>query len=107
VLLQHYWVVIKFLMTVFATIVLVLHMRPVGIVADEAPTAALTAAELGGLRLQLLADAVGAIVLLLVAAILSVLKPPGRTRTAGGCAGAAPGRSATAVAPTSAFAYDL
>jgi hypothetical protein len=79
-LLQHYWVVIKLLMTVFATIVLVLHMRPVGIVAEEAAASGLAGDDLSGLRLQLVADAVAAIVLLLVAATLSVFKPPGRTR---------------------------
>ena len=79
-LLQHYWVVIKLLMTVVATILLVLHMRPVGIVADEAAASGLAGDDLSGLRLQLLADAVAAIVLLLVAATLSVFKPAGRTR---------------------------
>jgi hypothetical protein len=79
-LLEHYWVVIKLLMTVFATILLVLHMRPVGIVADEAGASVLADDELGGLRLQLLADAAAAILLLLVAATLSVFKPRGRTR---------------------------
>ena len=78
--LQHYWVVIKLLMTVFATIVLVLHMRPVGIVADEAAKSVLDSDELSGLRLQLLADAGAAILLLLVAATMSVFKPSGRTR---------------------------
>ena len=79
-LLQHYWVVIKLLMTVFATVVLVLHMRPVGIVADEAAKSVLDSNELSGLRLQLLADAGAAILLLLVAATMSVFKPSGRTR---------------------------
>lgn len=79
-LLQHYWVVIKLLMTVFATIVLVVHMRPVGIVADEAAKSELDGGELGGLRIQLLADAAAAILLLLVAATMSVFKPSGRTR---------------------------
>ena len=77
---QHYWVVIKLTMTLFATIVLVLHMQPVGLVADAAAEGPLGPDELRGLRLQLLADAVAAIVLLLVAATLSVFKPSGRTR---------------------------
>ena len=79
-LLQHYWVVIKLLMTVFATIVLVLHMGPVGIIADEARKSVLDTDELSGLRLQLVADAAAAILLLLVAATMSVFKPSGRTR---------------------------
>ena len=88
-LLQHYWVVIKLLMSIFATIVLVPHMRPVGIAADEAAASTLTGDDLSGLRLQLVADAIAAILLLLVAATLSVFEPPGRTRaTAGGSSGA-------------------
>jgi hypothetical protein len=79
-LLQHYWIVIKLLMTLFATVVLVLHMRPVGIVADEAAASGLAGDDLSGLRLQLVADAIAAIVLLLVASTLSVFKPHGRTR---------------------------
>ena len=79
-LLQHYWVVVKLLMTVFATVVLVLHMQPVGTVADAAASAPLARDELRGLRFQLLADAAAAILLLLVAATLSVFKPRGRTR---------------------------
>ena len=79
-LLQHYWVVIKLSMTVFATVVLVLHMQPVGTVADAAAQSTLAKDDLRGLRLQLLADAAAAILLLLVAATLSVFKPTGRTR---------------------------
>ena len=79
-LLQHYWVVIKLLMTIFATAVLILHMRPVGIAADEAAASVLGDDDRSGLRWQLVADAAGAILLLLVAATLSVFKPPGRTR---------------------------
>jgi hypothetical protein len=78
--LQHYWVVIKLLMTVFATIVLVLHMGPVGIVADDAARSLVDRDELSGLRLQLIADAAAAILLLLVAATMSIFKPSGRTR---------------------------
>ena len=79
-LLQHYWVVIKLLMTIFATFVLVLHMQPVGTVADAAASSALARDDLRGLRVQLLADAAAAILLLVVAATLSVFKPRGRTR---------------------------
>jgi hypothetical protein len=79
-LLQHYWVVIKLLMTIFATVVLVLHMQPVATVADAAANSGLARDELRGLRVQLLADAAAAILLLLVAATLSVFKPRGRTR---------------------------
>ena len=79
-LLEHYWVVIKLSMTVFATVVLVLHMQPVGTVAEAAAESPLAEDELRGLRIQLLADAGAAILLLLAAAALSIYKPRGRTR---------------------------
>ena len=80
--LQHYWVVVKLLMTVLATIVLLVHMKPIGHVAGVAARDALERGDLRGLRLQLVADAAAALVVLLVATTLSVYKPRGKTRYA-------------------------
>ena len=79
-LLRHYWVVIKLLITVFATILLLVHMQPVGHLARVVATTTLASGELAGLRIQLVADAGAALVALLVAATLSVYKPRGLTR---------------------------
>ena len=78
-LFRHYWVLIKLLLTVFATIVLLVHMQPVGRVADMAAERALAASDLGGLRIQLVADAGAALIVLLVTTTLSVFKPRGIT----------------------------
>jgi hypothetical protein len=78
-LFRHYWVVIKFLITIPATALLVLHMQPVGHLARVVADANLAGGELAGLRIQLLADAGAAIVVLLVATTLSIYKPRGLT----------------------------
>ena len=79
-LFRHWWVVIKLVMTVLATAVLLVHMQPVGHLADAVAAATLAGGELRGLRVQLLADAGAAIVVLLIATTLSIVKPRGLTR---------------------------
>ncbi|MFJ2592226.1 hypothetical protein [Streptomyces erythrochromogenes] len=79
-LLRHYWVIAKLLITVVATVLLLVHMQPVGHLADAAARAALAGGELQGMRIQLIADAAAALLVLLTAAALSVFKPRGVTR---------------------------
>lgn len=79
-LFRHYWVVIKLLITVFATVLLLIHMQPVGHLAGVVATTTLASGELAGLRIQLVADAGAALVALLVAATLSIYKPRGLTK---------------------------
>ncbi|MFI9771639.1 hypothetical protein ACIHJG_32875 [Streptomyces sp. NPDC052415] len=70
----------KLLITGVATLLLLVHMQPVGHLADAAARAALTGGELQGMRVQLIADAVAALLVLVTAAALSVFKPRGVTR---------------------------
>ena len=79
-LFRHWWVVLKLVMTVLATLVLLIHMRPVGHLADAVRAATLAGGELHGLRVQLIADASAAIVVLLITTTLSIVKPRGLTR---------------------------
>lgn len=82
-LFRHYWVVAKLLIAVLATAALLVHMRPISYLADVAAQAAGTAlfsADLRGMRLQLMVNAVAAVVALLAATVLSVYKPRGLTR---------------------------
>ncbi|MGW0391039.1 hypothetical protein ACWDYJ_09065 [Streptomyces sp. NPDC003042] len=79
-LLRHYWVIAKLLITVVATLLLLVHMQPVGHLADAAARAAPADGELEGMRIQLIADAAAALLVLLTAAALSVFKPRGVTR---------------------------
>ncbi|TLS41555.1 hypothetical protein FE633_35800 [Streptomyces montanus] len=79
-LFRHYWVLFKLLINVIATVLLLVHMRVVGHVADAAVEASLSGDDLVGMRVQLIADAAAALVVLLVAVVLSVYKPRGLTR---------------------------
>jgi hypothetical protein len=75
-LFRHYWVLVKFLLTVFATIILLLHMPTVSFLAGVA--AETDSASLGRLGGELLHAGVGLLVLL-VNTTLSVYKPRGMT----------------------------
>jgi len=76
-LFRHYWVLISFALTVFATIVLLLHMPSVSSMADVAK-------EAEGARLEDLGGDLGhpgiGLVVLLVVQVLNLYKPQGMTR---------------------------
>jgi hypothetical protein len=78
-LFRHYWIVAKLLLTVIATLLLLLHTGPIDRVAAAASQGPLAASELRPVRVQLLADAIGASIALLVATTLSVYRPRGLT----------------------------
>lgn len=78
-LFKHYWVFVKLILTIASTIVLFLHMQPISYLADVAYKAEITSFELRGLRIQLLADAGAALLVLLIITTISVFKPWGRT----------------------------
>ncbi len=80
-LFRHYWVLFKLLITVFATIVLLLYMQTLDYLAGLASQTTSSGADLGVLRNPSpVLHAGGALLLLLVAATLSVYKPRGMTR---------------------------
>jgi hypothetical protein len=76
-LFRHYWVLISFVLTTFATVVLLLHMPTVSSTADVAREAEGTRLEaLGG---DLFHPGIGLVVLLAIQ-VLNLYKPPGMTR---------------------------
>jgi hypothetical protein len=79
-LFRHYWVLAKLVLTLVATLLLLLHTQPIGYVAGVAAETTLSGGDLRGLRIQLVADAGAALLVLLVATALSVYKPRGMTR---------------------------
>src|SRR5260370_9888321 len=79
-LFQHYWVLIKFLMTIPCTLVLLLHMQPISRLGRLPAETTCSGSDLSRLRIQLVADAGDAVLVLLVATTLSVYKPQGLTR---------------------------
>ena len=77
-LFRHYWVLFKLLITVFATIVLLIYIETLNLMAD---LAADPSADLGVVRDDSpLVHTVLALLLLLVATALAVFKPRGMTR---------------------------
>ncbi len=76
-LFRHYWVLISFLLTTLAAIVLVLHMRDVSVMAATAQGA--DGAALQALGGDLLHPGLGLMVLVLVQ-VLNLYKPQGLTR---------------------------
>jgi hypothetical protein len=91
-LVRHYWVLIKLAMNLLASIVLLLYMQTLGVLAENAK--AWTGGSPDAMRSPSPALHAGAaIVLLLVAAVLSIYKPAGRTgygqRRVGGAAAVA------------------
>lgn len=79
-LFRHYWVLMKLLITIFATIVLLVHMQPTDYMAVVAAAATFSAGDHVGMRIQL-AEAAGAgLLVLLIITALSVYKPRGMTK---------------------------
>jgi hypothetical protein len=78
-LFRHYWIVTKLLLTVLATIILLVHTQPIDRVAAVAAQTTLAASDLRQVRFQLVGDACAALFVLLVTTALSVYKPWGMT----------------------------
>ena len=76
---RHYWVLLKLVVTVISTVLLLLHTRPIGLMAHVAMQAAPSASDFTTLRGQLVFEAAAAAVVLLGATVLAVYKPRGLT----------------------------
>jgi hypothetical protein len=70
---------IKLLITIFATILLVVHMAPIRYMSDMAAETTLSSTDFQSVRIQLVVDAGAALLALLVTTVLSVYKPRGVT----------------------------
>jgi hypothetical protein len=79
-LFQHYWVLIKLLITAFVTAVLMIHTQPVSHMAQIATEMDLAPRDAFGARVQLVVASTAGAQALLATAILSIYKPPGLTR---------------------------
>ena len=78
-LFRHYWVVISLLLTVFATVVLLLERQTISHLAGVAADPNASSGDLRGLG-STLVHSVGGTVVLLVILILNVYKPRGMTK---------------------------
>jgi hypothetical protein len=78
-LFRHYWVLVKLLLTVFATIVLLMKMQLIDYVASTAAQTTLSSGDLRPARIELIVHATGGLLVLLVPVALSLYKPRGVT----------------------------
>jgi hypothetical protein len=77
-LFKHYWTVVKLILTVIATVLLLVHMKPISYLSMVASDSPLTLSHLIDLRIRLIADAGAAMFVLLAATTVSVYKPWGK-----------------------------
>ena len=78
-LFRHYWILVKFLLTTGATIVLLRHMQAMSRMSDLAAETIMSSADFRALWIQLVVHAAGGLLVLVAATTLSVYKPWGMT----------------------------
>ena len=78
-LFRHYWVLAKFLLTAFATIILLAKIELIRYAAHLAAEAILPRADLRAAGFELVIHAAGGLLVLLAPVVLSVYKPRGLT----------------------------
>ena len=78
-LFRSYWVLMKLLITILATIVLLIHTQPIDLLASVAAKTAVLGASLQSQQLLMVVASSVALAVLLVLTALSVYKPRGMT----------------------------
>ncbi len=78
-LFRYYWVLLKLLITIFATIILLVHTQPIDLLAGVAAKTAVFGADLRQMRILMVVASGAALVVLLVLTALSVYEPRGVT----------------------------
>lgn len=79
-LFRHYWVLVKFVLLLFATAVLLMQVDSIAHLARVAGDAEWSGADLQDMRISLIVHAGAGLLVLFVPLALSVYKPRGRTR---------------------------
>jgi len=79
-LFRYYWVLLKLLITILATIVLLVHMQPIELLAGATSKTTVFSADLQSLQLLVVTASSAAVVVLIVLTVLSVYKPRGMTQ---------------------------
>lgn len=78
-LFRHYWVLAKLLLTVFATVILLIKMKLIGYAAMLASETTLPLEELRAVGNELVSHATSGLFVLLIPVLLSIYKPRGLT----------------------------
>lgn len=76
---RHYWVLVKFVLLIFVTVVLLMQMDSIAHMARVAADAAWSGADLQAMRISLIVHAGAGLLVLFVPLALSVYKPRGKT----------------------------
>ena len=76
-LFRHYWVAVKLLITLFITVVLLIHVQPIDALAAAASSSAVSFVDLHGAQKLMVIASGAAVVALLMLTGLSVYKPRG------------------------------
>jgi hypothetical protein len=79
-LFRYYWVLLKLVTTIVATLILLVHTQPIELLAGVAAKRSVSGADLHQQQLLLVIASGAALVVLLVLTTLSVYKPRGMTR---------------------------
>lgn len=77
-LFKHWWIFVKLVLTLVATLILLLHMQPISYLGEVASQQSLALDELRNLRVRIVADAGAAILVLVAITTVSVYKPWGK-----------------------------
>jgi hypothetical protein len=77
-LMKHYWIVVKLFLTVFSTLILLLHLQPIRHLSTLAKNGQIAEIHQSGLQLQLIADSIAAMLVLLIILSISIYKPWGK-----------------------------
>ena len=78
-LFRYYWILMKFMLTTGATVVLLQHMKAVSRMSALAAETTLSSADFRALRVQLVVHAAGGLLVLLAVTAVSLFKPWGMT----------------------------
>ena len=95
-LFRYYWVLLKLVITILATLILLVHTQPIELLAGVAAKTAVFSAYLQSRQLLMVVASSATLVVLIVLTALSVYKPRGMTRY-GWCKQQEQGRVSAAV----------
>lgn len=77
-LFKHYWISTKLVLSVFGTLLLLVHLEPIGVMASVVTSSKFVVADRYDIQFRLVVDAIAASAILMFALALSVYKPWGR-----------------------------
>jgi hypothetical protein len=78
-LFRHYWILAKLLITLFSTLILLIHIQPIRYLADAAAKGSLSSTD-SQIQIQMVVASAAALLALITTNFLAVYKPKGMTR---------------------------